>query len=372
MAAQSAQAREEAPRSFLQELDDTILRGSPESRLRALWHTTDLLLAGRYTEDQIWVFGEVIGRLADEIETVTRAELSRRLSRADNAPVAVVNRLALDDVIAVAAPVLQHSERVDSRTLLESARAKSQDHLLAISQRKSISTEVTDVLVSRGNAQVANTVASNKGARFSEFGFLALVKRCDGDAILAEHLGLRKDIPRQVFQQLIAKASDEVRKKLEKERPELTTEVHSSVADVTGALHAKFGPASEAYFAAKKAVTAKFQSGILDENTVLDYAQAHKQNEVMIALSLLCALPVNVVERVLHDNNRSMLLVLAKAMNYTWPTTTALLFLAAPDFRMSARDFEDLKMDFLGLNVATSRSILRFYQTRKQATQAGE
>jgi hypothetical protein len=46
-------------RSFLQEIDDAVLRGSPESRARALWHATDLLIAGRYTEDQIWVFGEV-------------------------------------------------------------------------------------------------------------------------------------------------------------------------------------------------------------------------------------------------------------------------------------------------------------------------
>jgi hypothetical protein len=52
--------------SFLQELDDAVSRGSPESRLRALWHATDLLIAGRYSDDEIWVFGEVIGRLAED------------------------------------------------------------------------------------------------------------------------------------------------------------------------------------------------------------------------------------------------------------------------------------------------------------------
>ena len=34
-------------KSFLRDLDDAILRGSPESRMRALRHTTDLLIAGR-------------------------------------------------------------------------------------------------------------------------------------------------------------------------------------------------------------------------------------------------------------------------------------------------------------------------------------
>jgi hypothetical protein len=42
--------------SFLQELDDAVSRGSVESRLRALWHATDLLIAGRYTDEEIWVF----------------------------------------------------------------------------------------------------------------------------------------------------------------------------------------------------------------------------------------------------------------------------------------------------------------------------
>jgi hypothetical protein len=43
----------------LQELEYAVSRGSRESCLRALWHTTDLLIAGRYSEDEIWTFGEV-------------------------------------------------------------------------------------------------------------------------------------------------------------------------------------------------------------------------------------------------------------------------------------------------------------------------
>jgi hypothetical protein len=49
--------------SFLRELENAVSRGSAESRLRALWHATDFLIAGRYTDDEIWVFGEVIERL---------------------------------------------------------------------------------------------------------------------------------------------------------------------------------------------------------------------------------------------------------------------------------------------------------------------
>ena len=54
-------------KSLLQDLDDAIARGTDESRAKALWHATDILITGRYSDDEISMFGEVIGRLADEI-----------------------------------------------------------------------------------------------------------------------------------------------------------------------------------------------------------------------------------------------------------------------------------------------------------------
>ena len=355
-------------RSFLQELNEAILQGSPESRLRALWHTTDILIAGRYTEDQIWVFGEVIGRLADEIELAARAKLAKLLARSDNAPFNVVMILAFDDSIDVAGPVLQHSLRLDADTLLTNIRTKSQPHLLAISKRSCIPVAVTDELVTRGNREVVHSVASNKGASFSDFGFLHMIKRSETDSILAEHLGLRKEIPRHMFQQLIAKASDDVKRKLERERPDLTGEIRASVADVTGKLHSKFGPASKRYFAAKRLVTAQNRYGNLNENSILEYARSHRIEEATVGLSLLCSLPVDVVERALIDSNREMILILAKALDFAWETAMSLLFLGAKDHRIPARELDDMRDEFARLNTETSRSVLRFYQSRRNAS----
>src|SRR5947207_8061881 len=104
--------------TFLQELDDAVSRGSAESRANALWHATDLLIAGRYSEDQIWAFGEVIGRLAEEIELTARVRLAKLLARAEQAPTSVINKLAFDSSIEVAGPVLQQSERLYVRSLV--------------------------------------------------------------------------------------------------------------------------------------------------------------------------------------------------------------------------------------------------------------
>jgi hypothetical protein len=42
----------------------------------------------------------------------------------------------------------------------------------------------------------------------------------------------------------------------------------------------------------------------------------------------------------------------------------SLLFLGAKDHRISARDLSDLKEEYEGLNAETSRSILKFYESR--------
>jgi len=352
-------------KSVLRDLEEAIARGTAESRARALWHTTDLLIAGRYCEEDVATFGEVIERLADEIEVEARAQLAQRLARVDNAPLNVIHKLAFDNEIVVAGPVLRESERLDDDALVANASTKSQAHLLAISQRRAIAEQVTDVLVVRGNREVVNSVARNEGARFSGAGFLHMVKRAEGDSILAEHLGLRRDIPRQLFQQLIAKASDDVKNRLAQERPGMSGQIQNSVADVTGNLQSKFGPVSKSYFVAKRVVSIQHRLGNLNEKSISEYARSHKIDEVTIGISLLTSLPPDVIDRAMFDRNREMFLILAKALDFSWDTMMSLLFLGAKGHRITASDLRDLATAYEDLNSETSRSVLEFYQSRK-------
>jgi uncharacterized protein (DUF2336 family) len=358
-------------KSYLEDLDDAISRGTAESRERALWHATDLLIAGRYSDDEVFTFGKVIGRLADEIEVEVRAQLSERLSSVDQAPIDVVRKLAFDDAIAVARPMLENSTQLDDAMLIANARSKSQAHMMAISKRASLGESVTDVLVARGNRAVVNAVAGNAGARFSGSSLLHMVKRAEGDSILAENLGLRKDIPRMVFQQLIAKASNDVKNRLAQERPGMFDEIQDSVVDVAGDLQSKFGPVSKGYFVAKRTVSIQHRLGNLNEKSISEYARSHRIDEVTIGLSLLCALPPDVVERsLLFERNREMLLILTKSLGFSWDTTMSLLFLGAKDHRITAGDLRQLATEYEYLNPETSKTVVEFYQSRKHTGRA--
>jgi hypothetical protein len=193
-----------------------------------------------------------------------------------------------------------------------------------------------------------------------------MVRRSENDSILADHLGTRRDIPRHLFQQLIAKASDDARKRMTNDGSRNTLQVSTAIADATGALHSTFGPASKGYFAAKKTVKSLQQYGDLGERKLYEFAVAHKLEEATIAMSLLGNLPVDVVERSLTNNRPETLLMLSKALNLSWETTMALLFLAAPDHRISSTELCELNNNFDNLSVDASREVLTFYQTRKQ------
>ena len=48
-------------KSILKELDEAVQRGSAESREKALWYATNMLMIGSYSDEEIWTFGEIIG-----------------------------------------------------------------------------------------------------------------------------------------------------------------------------------------------------------------------------------------------------------------------------------------------------------------------
>src|SRR3981189_2552790 len=133
--------------SLLDELQATLAHGTVARRVETLRRVTarSTWSASRFSDEQIALFDDVFQCLTDHIETAAKALLANRLAPIDTAPPLTVRALAFDDLIEVAAPVLSRSERLDDDTLIETARNKSQAHLMAISIRKVLSRAVTDV-----------------------------------------------------------------------------------------------------------------------------------------------------------------------------------------------------------------------------------
>jgi uncharacterized protein (DUF2336 family) len=351
---------------LIDELEAALGSGSISRRIDILTRITDLFLNGAelYSEEQVGVFDDVMARLVNAIETQARAKLAHRLAPIANAPSNVIHMLAFDDDIEVARPVLTQSDRLDDRDLLVSAGTKSQEHLYAIAQRRSLSEAVTDVLVERGDREVVHSVVRNIGARFSDAGFRMLVKRSTGDDALATEVGLRSDIPRPHFLLLLEKASTEVRARLSAENPQAGSAIEGVVAEVVGGIRTEARNASPDFAAAQAAVERQNRIRRIGEAEIYQYARDRKFEETAIALSIMCDTPIDVVERALLDPGAEIILILAKVAGLSSSTTKAVLLLRAADRGLSAKDLEQALSSFNRLQPDTARRVLSFFRTR--------
>ncbi|MCB1473544.1 MAG: DUF2336 domain-containing protein [Rhodobiaceae bacterium] len=172
---------------------------SSEKRRELLHAVTDLFLASVPTNDaQSALFDDVMTRVASEAGVDGRRDLSVRIAPIDTAPRGIVNQLARDEDISVAGPVLTQSNVLSGDDLVQIAETKGQQHMSAISERQSISSIVTDVLIRRGNHTVLRNVSGNEGAELSENGARTLSEKAVQDAEIQRNLYRRSDLPEAV------------------------------------------------------------------------------------------------------------------------------------------------------------------------------
>ncbi len=355
-----------APASLLPELEDVVQHGSPEKRAETLRRITGLFLDGadQFHDDHVALFDDVIGALIKEIETRALVELARRLAPVDNAPIGVVRSLAKNDDIAVAGPVLRQASLAED-DLKFVAETKSQAHLLALSARKGISEALCDILVARGDRDVARNIASNPRAQFSEAAFSALVKRAEQDSALAENVGLRPDIPPRLFRQLLLEATEIVQQRLlAKAKPETQGEIRRVLAKVSSDVRAANAPPRN-YTAAMQVVRAMHQEGKLGEAEVAEFAKAGKYEETIASLATICAVPIDVVDRLMSGDRADPILILSRSAGFGWATVRTVLTSRPGVKGTSAAGLDAALENFERLTTVTAQRVVRFWQVRQ-------
>jgi uncharacterized protein (DUF2336 family) len=355
-----------APASLIPELEDVIQHGTPERRAETLKRITAYFLDGasRFNDDHVRLFDHVFSRLIAEIEAKARTELSHRLAPVGNAPVEVLRQLAHDDDIAIAGPVLEQSPRLADTDLVDIAETKSQAHLLAISGRAGIPEPVTDVLVRRGDRKVVHSVADNRGARISDDSFFTLVDRAEQDGTLAEKVGLRPDIPPRLFRDLLLKATEVVQQRLfASAKPETQSEIRRVLAKVSREVGASASPRD--YSSAQLRVEALRLEGKLDEAALVDFAKQGQFEETIAALAALCAVPIEVVDRLMSGERPDPILILCKSVGWGWPTVKSIIMSRPGGPGTSSQGLDAAYANFDRLSPTTAQRVLRFWQVRR-------
>lgn len=358
--------------SLLDELQTTLAHGTVARRVETLRRVTDLFINGAvdYSDEQVGLFDDVFQCLMHHIETSAKALLAGRLAPLNTAPPRTIRALAMDDLIEVAAPVLSGSERLDDDALIETARSKSQAHLLAISIRKALSGAVTDVLVLRGNDEVIHSTVNNPGAEFSERGFTRLIDRAEGDDELATCIGMRPSIPRHLYLKLTAKASATVRARLEAANPGQAGEVPTAVREATRRARTAPAAITRDTAIAHALVRSLYEDGRLDEFQVAAFAEAGKFDEANAALAALANVSVSTAEDMMVETRAEGVMILAKVSGMSWSTVKAIINMRDELSGMDPVDLAACKATYERLRPSTAQQVLRFHRMQQTATSA--
>src|SRR5689334_177400 len=86
-----------------------------------------------------------------------------------------------------------------------------------------------------------------------------------------------------------------------------------------------------------------------------------------MALSVLAACPIELVERAVLNDNAGTVQLVAKAGGCSWATAKALLLMRVADRRLSKIDLDQARENFERLELRTARRVLEFYKARRDA-----
>jgi uncharacterized protein (DUF2336 family) len=356
--------------SLIDELEQAMSNGDIARRARALRLVSDLfaLGSGRFSGKHIDLFDRIMQSIVGKVEVSARAMLASHLSSLPDAPHGTIRLLAFDEAIAVAGPVLSQSGSIEQADLVLNAQTMSQAHLLAIAERAFIPGEVTNILLERGDQAVARRTAHNVGAMFSDYGYTALVERSRNDVDLALSVWARVELPRVILVKLFMEASKSVQELFEARDPQKSSIVRELVARASTELLKQTRNEPPLYVDASAEVMTLYRAGKLTEQRLAQFAELGDFGRTAMAMSLMCILPIELVEQVLvRGNNSEQLLVVAKATNLNWQTTKAILALSARPDRIEAGEIERAFVTFTRLQLKTATAAMQFYRLRERA-----
>ena len=350
-------------------LDEIVRHGDPKRRAEAARRISELFLQGAssFRAEHVDLFDGVLTGLVPSTAIAARVDLAEQLSMLANAPRGLVGQLAREDEIMIAGPLLRRSPVIDEHALVEIARIKGQGHLLAMSERPALSSDLTDVIVRRGDREVVRRAAGNSGALFSHAGYSTLIKRAGQDAVLTLAVGQRADLSGERLKELLAGSIEVIRRRLfDVVKPDRQAEIKLAMSEISGGPervegHRDFAPA-------QRTILALHNAGDLNEAALLGFAKAFKYEESVATLSAMSAVKIATLDRLISGDRYDPILIVGKTIGLEWATVRALILLRLGPSRIVApADIESARVNFARLMPSTAERVVGFWQTRQSA-----
>ena len=350
--------------AHLESLARLTKENSDDGRQKLLREVTDMFMESPDTlnEREIAYFGEIMGSMVNQVETMVRQHLSETISSVSNAPHDLILSFANDEV-EVALPVLQNSEVLQDDDLVEIVEKNSQEHLNAIAQRTSVGETVTDVLVKKGDDTVLGTLADNNGAQFSRNGMETIVERAKDNDDLELSLVKRKDVPADLAQDMFWRVSSAMREKIlnanegmdESQIDELFQEAEKWFAEQKG---------KASLDQAEKFIVRKEKMDQLDAGLLLSQVRQDKLPEFVAGLGRLANINTDIVRQAVFDPESEKLAIICKAAEIDFDVFGEFIYCINLNAETEEKDMEALLGVYQRIDTKIAQRTLRFLRTR--------
>ncbi len=359
--------------SRLERLVNLANESGSDQRRALLSEITSVFLedSGNHSELESQYFGEIMGKVAFDLEAEVREELANCLSNEANAPRDLIMRLASDE-ISVAQPIIERSSILNDDDLVEIAKTKSQDHLMAMTRRNDISETVTDALVDHGSDQVLEGVVRNSGARISQTTMVRVVERSQDKESIQSPLIDRPDLPFEMMQSMFEQVSMELKQKILKQTKEIAPE---KLDDMLSSVRAKFDRKGRV----RKRVLSKPElyvqdledRGELKEGALVGLIRANKYPEFLIAFGKLTNIDISTAKRLVQDVSGEGLAIACKATKFDRSTFSSILMALSHGTSRSIDETYKLINLYDKIQLPVAQRTMRFWRVCKQVGQDG-
>lgn len=344
---------------------DMARQGSPDSKRELFGAVSELFAIGadRYNDRETTLFGEILCQLLTAAPIDDRVHASTRIAKIAQTPRALALRLA-DDEPLVATPILEFSNSLTDDDLANLSGSKTDDHRMAIARRVNLPEIVTDALVDHGGEAVLQTVTRNHGARFSGRGMALLADRAAGNALLAEALALRTDLPAHIVEAIIRIVSPAAMKRLAAMMRHDADRIGAIVADVTQNMAAA-REIDERNRAEAQEMTLDIRRNRRSiDDVVLTLLSNARTLDLHFVLADLTDVDEAHVANAMNKPTGTAIAAICRRLDMSLSTYAEMTRARAMRLSLSRPICEAMLMEYRDLSKETATSALRFHQAR--------
>ncbi|MFQ5958756.1 MAG: DUF2336 domain-containing protein, partial [Alphaproteobacteria bacterium] len=261
---------------------------------------------------------ESLDVLAQDQLPRVRQIVAEEIKQCGNVPNHIVQRLARDVELIVAAPVLEYSPLLSDDDLLEIIASEPvQGALSAISRRESVAPTVSDAVAGSGDADAIAALLGNASAQIREETLDRIIDQAPNEERWHKPLVERPGLSVRAVRHIASFVALSLLHVLEKQH-DLPPEAAEAVRKAVAQRIEKSGAGAEMVTAVD--ARALFEAGLLDDEAILDALNRRDHDFVKDGVALRSGLSLPIVEEVLASQSAEAVTALAWAAGLGMPT----------------------------------------------------